>query len=233
MGTATSAGDGDWESRMLSNPGPWIRQCIWQGRNELVLEALGRYPKFLCARFSGNVTPLLAAAYAKQRDLAEKLLAMGAKLDYITAIALNRREIVETMLEQEPRLIHKQAPDRIGSLHVAAHFADGDLVSMLLSRGADANDSKNPKMITPIFFAWTEPLSNAEILLRAGADVNARSKHGFTPLHWAAKTGRIGYVRLLLAHGAFANAQTNGRQTAWAFAVRHGHREVASLLDSV
>jgi hypothetical protein len=130
---------------MLSNPGPWIRQCIWQGRNELVLEALGRHPKFLCARFSGNVTPLLAAAYAKQRDLAEKLLAMGAKLDYITAIALNRREIVETMLEQEPRLIQKQAPDRIGSLHVAAHFADGDLVSMLLSRGADANDSKNPK----------------------------------------------------------------------------------------
>jgi uncharacterized protein len=227
-----SASDAGWEAELGSNPRAGLLQCLWQGRREFVVDLLRRNPELLRARLSGNVTPLLAAAYARHYDLADGLLAMGAEMDYITAIALNRRIVVETMLDQQPNLIRKQAPDRIGCLHVAARFADGDLVSMLLLRGADVNDSRNPRRLTPIFFAWDQPFKNVEILILAGADVNARSKHGFTSLHFAAWQGRLEFVKVLLRHGAEPTAQTAGRQTPWSLAVRAGHRDVAALLSS-
>jgi ankyrin repeat protein len=219
-------------AKILSNPRYWLQQLIWRGDRDLVMEMLQNSPELLHARLSGNATPLLAAAYAQKTELAESFLAMGAKLDYITAIALNRRDTVEAMLNHDPELIHKQSPDRIGCLHVAVRFADYHLVSLLLARGANANDNRNPKKLTPIFMAWADPSNNANLLLQAGANVNAQSKHGFTPLHWAARSGRSEYVRWLLANGANAPAQTSGRQTAWTFAVRYKHHEIASILTS-
>lgn len=44
-------------------------------------------------------------------------------------------------------------------------------------------------------------------LLAQGANVNTRDQDGWTPLHWAADSGRTESVRLLLAKGANANAK--------------------------
>ncbi|MBL0159305.1 MAG: ankyrin repeat domain-containing protein [Bryobacterales bacterium] len=61
--------------------------------------------------------------------------------------------------------------------------------------------------------------------------MNARAKHGFTALHHAAAAGNTGFVAFLLTHGANAHAQTDARQTPWALAIRHGHRDVVALLE--
>jgi ankyrin repeat protein len=221
-----------WQAGTEPNPRPALLHAIWRGERALVLDALRDNPDLLRARLSGNRTPLLAAADGRQIDLANDLIELGAELDYITAIALNRRDVVEAMLDRRPSLIHKQAPYRVGCLHVATHLADGNLIGLLLSRGADPNDSRNPGRITPLFCVGNAPLENAETLILAGADVNARSKDRFTPLHLAGLRGRIEVVKLLLAHGARANAQTRARQTPWALAVRCGHREAAEVLQS-
>jgi len=53
--------------------------------------------------------------------------------------------------------------------------------------------------------------------LDAGVDVNAKDNIGFTPLHYAAQSGRKEIVELLIAKGADVNA-------------KNGHKEVAELL---
>ena len=156
---------------------------------------------------------------------------MGAKLDFISAIALKRKREIVAMLLANPSLIRRRSPDQFPAIHMAARYGDAEIVDLLLSKGADVNDQSNPRSLTPLFLAWNEPRENAELLLGRGANVHARSKHGFTVLHSAAGSGRLALVRLLLAHGACLTAQSDGRQTPWALAVRNGHRDVAALLN--
>ena len=55
----------------------------------------------------------------------------------------------------------------------------------------------------------------AELLLLHGADCNACDAHGTTPLHAAVYYGRLGLVRLLIAHGAEPNAVADAASLEW------------------
>ena len=46
----------------------------------------------------------------------------------------------------------------------------------------------------------------AELLIEKGADVNAKSNRGYTPLHEASDHGKIEIIDLLIAKGADVNA---------------------------
>jgi ankyrin repeat protein len=54
------------------------------------------------------------------------------------------------------------------------------------------------------------------LLLERGADVNARDKYGWTPLHFAADEDSTDTVRLLLGKGADANAKSTREKTVTA-----------------
>ena len=58
-----------------------------------------------------------------------------------------------------------------------------------------------------------------ERLVKAGADVNAELKPGFTPLMLAASFGRAEHLRLLLEAGAEVNVQTPGAPSALHYAL--------------
>ena len=72
------------------------------------------------------------------------------------------------------------------------------------------------------------------LLLEHGADVNARRKNGFTPLHIASIFGILEVVRLLLEHGADVKAEDNRSRTALRVAEdrpsRTGREEIKELL---
>jgi len=67
-------------------------------------------------------------------------------------------------------------------------------------------------------------------LLKQGADINARSKGGSTPLIWASINGHEGAVRLLLARGALVNARTRGGTTALLVASSVGNLKIVRIL---
>lgn len=60
----------------------------------------------------------------------------------------------------------------------------------------------NLKWANSTFFSRKMSLQVTELLLAAGANVNARDLWAFTPLHEAAAKGRREVCELLLAHGA-------------------------------
>jgi hypothetical protein len=73
-------------------------------------------------------------------------------------------------------------------------------------------------------------VQEAKRLLDEGADVNARTESGYTPLHWAAKFGYTEAASLLLERGADVNARKEDGSTPLSFAAMEGQTETAELL---
>jgi ankyrin repeat protein len=209
-------------------------QALWQvivlGDTPRTLSLIRGNPTLLSSRLPGNATPLMHAAYRRDAALAEGLIELGAKVDFITAVILGRTAMVGEMLERDLRLIRKRSPNGWSALHLAAAYGDAEMVRLLLSLGADPNDAPAKIGCTPLFWASSPPFEKAELLLAHGADINYRGKHGLTVLHSAAASGEEDWLEFLLAHGADAQLQTDARQTPWAIAVRYKKDRIAQKL---
>jgi len=67
-------------------------------------------------------------------------------------------------------------------------------------------------------------------LLQHGADVDAKDKREFTPLHYAAEKGYAEIAELLIEKGANVNATDTNKETPLHIAVLCGHKDVALAL---
>jgi ankyrin repeat protein len=76
----------------------------------------------------------------------------------------------------------------------------------------------------------------AKVLLKQGVDVDSKdSKHGRTPLSWAAENGHEVVVQLLLETGKVDvdSKDSSYGQTPLSWAAENGHEELAKLLHQV
>jgi ankyrin repeat protein len=72
-----------------------------------------------------------------------------------------------------------------------------------VEHGADVNARENKNGQTALMWAVAEKHSEvAQALITHGADLHIRSKNGFTPLLFAARSGDVASARVLLAAGA-------------------------------
>lgn len=85
--------------------------------------------------------------------------------------------------------------------------------------------------LTPLHLcAQEDRLQVAQLLLRAGAQKDTKTKQGYTPLHIACHHGRVNMVRLLIEQGAEVNPVTSAGYTPLHQAAQQGHVLVISLL---
>jgi ankyrin repeat protein len=111
----------------------------------------------------------------------------------------------------------------------------GDLATVraLIARGANVNVAQGDGMTALHWAAERGDSAIAVALLRAKANVRAKTRVGdYTPLHIAAKTGSAPVVRALLKAGSDANALTTSGATPLHFAAASGNpAAVQALLD--
>jgi ankyrin repeat protein len=68
------------------------------------------------------------------------------------------------------------------------------------------------------------------VLIDNGADVNAKTKGGFTALMEAARLDHKEVAKLLIDNKADVNAKENNGKTALMYAKEKNHKEIVSLL---
>jgi ankyrin repeat protein len=112
-------------------------------------------------------------------------------------------------------------------LMLAAIRGSLPMVQALVARGAAVNRAG----WTPLHYACSGPDNGvAAFLIARGADLNARSENGTTPLMMAARYGGGDLVPLLLKAGAEPRAANEQELTAADFATRGGRDAMAKEL---
>ena len=107
------------------------------------------------------------------------------------------------------------SPDGFTALHYAAFFGSPEAARALVAAGADiearsTNEEFAPEATRLDSAVAAGRMDNAEALLEAGADPNARQHGGFTPLMEAEQRGDFDLAELLIRHGAVAGRRGLG-----------------------
>eukprot|EP00900_Chrysochromulina_parva_P016745 jgi/Chrpa1/25071/Chrysochromulina_OHIO_Genome00002876-RA len=122
-------------------------------------------------------------------------------------------------------------------LIIAAMTGNDELVRWLLERGASVDLAGSRRFETPLMATVDMHVCNKDVLLtllKAGANVNARSRAGASALHFAAQNGddlRECAFELLKA-GADARAVDDTGRTAYEVAMSGHHYLLASTIQS-
>ena len=132
--------------------------------------------------------------------------------------------------------IDRVSNDGKTALHQAALYGKLETVRLLVNQGANVNLHDLFASYTPLHLAAAHAnrqivMEICAILLTAGADVNAQTKWGTTPLWSAAVAGRIELLEFLLSRGAELDVRDTEGRTPLIFIVKHPfHPDMLSFL---
>jgi uncharacterized protein len=153
----------------------------------------------------------------------------GGDTPLIMAAAYGKTMIVKFLLLKgaDPSLVGMQG---MTALYCAVEREDYAAFDALLDRGAPVNVAYSGNGFTPLLLACEQGFEEMAVrLIAAGADVNAASKNGRTPLMFVAyKNPRV--ARLLLDKGADIHAVDDMGRTALYEACGAGIAEIVELL---
>jgi quinoprotein dehydrogenase-associated probable ABC transporter substrate-binding protein len=152
-------------------------------------------------------TPLMYAAWIDSADFVRQLVARGAKVD-------------------------AGDDDGLTALGVAAQNAKPHALEALLSAGANINGPVGKGGYTPLMLAASSGSEEtAGLLIRHGADVNAKNAGGVTPLMVVAANNAAAIGSLLLKSGADPAVRDEDGRTAAAIAKSNNSTDVLKLLQ--
>jgi uncharacterized protein len=142
---------------------------------------------------------------------------------FLDAIKAGDLERVKEMISADPRLVDAQTGTGDSAVLTAVYHRHKEIANLLVARGAT---------LTLGEACAAGERERAERLLEEGADVNAYTPDGWTPIHLAAFFGHAKVAELLLACGANVTAVSKNPtgNTPLHAALAGSHPIVAGLL---
>jgi ankyrin repeat protein len=210
-------------------------EAVKKGDRSAVDRMLEADPSLLSAKDEHGTSAVLLAHYHGRSDVAAALLSRAPSLDVFEAATAGDATRVALLVDADHALADAMARDGYTPLGLAAFFKRRDAVKALLDRGATPSIASRDQAFTPLHSAVATDAGASDtdivrLLLEAGADPNAKSREGGTPLHTAAFTGDRESAELLLAYGADPNATDAKGHTPLDLARDRKNIEVAALL---
>jgi ankyrin repeat protein len=151
-----------------------------------------------------GLSGLMYAHYRGQGEVVAALRSGGRRMYMTEAAALGDLERVQRIANAWKESINHYSNDGYTPLQLACFFGHPAVAAFLLQNGADPGVvSKNVMRIQPIHAAVASRQAEiVQMLIEAGADVNAKQQDDFTPLMAALQNGDAKIAALLRQAGA-------------------------------
>jgi len=177
-------------------------------------------------------------------------------IDQFVGNAHGNLAVVQALLSQHPSLLNADASWHEHAIEAAAQTAQVEIIELLLAAGApldictaavmgmqdnveaflradpSAVHARGAHGIPLMYFPVIRgQIDIADLLLQRGADLNAASPGGITPLHGAVMFNQPGMAAWMLDHAAYPNLRYDGK-TPLAIAKEKGFIGLAELLTA-
>ena len=232
-----------------------IHRQIYRENFDEFMRLLDRYPQYInivnfSKAYKSYLTPLQYAVRLERDRFIDELLKRGADPTLPTLSEGNTLLHISPLLRITEKLIALNRIDietynfqgmtpllsQVSKTHIRR-----DVIYALLKAGANPNaEIPSTKMkALHILFQLPHPTSYQGILLAVLRDllehdkieVNARTRSGLTPLHFAVSGNNVQAIQMLLEHDDIeVNAQTNDGSTPLHFAVNSNNVQAVQML---
>jgi uncharacterized protein len=167
------------------------------------------------ARNQNGPSALMQARYEGRHELVELLRSKAGELDVFEAATLGDLPRLRELLTTDAALAKAFSGDGFTALHLATFFAQPESTEELLRSGADPNAvATNAMKVAVINSAAASGRADlVKMVLRAGANPNARQRMGYTALHAAAAHDDLEMAQALLDAGADPALKNDEGQT--------------------
>ena len=177
----------------------------------------------LNAKAEGDATPLHVAIVAGQVEYVKALVSAGADIKaqavkghtpLHTAVTCENFEIVKCLVSGRAD-INAKSDAGYTPLHLAVIKGYDKIVEYLVSENTDVNTTDKERCGTPLHSAAANNIDVkiAQMLIKAGAKVNAKDFAGVTPLDLAIPNNNVKFAKALVEAGADVNSPDNKGST--------------------
>ena len=181
----------------------------------------------------------LHLAAQKDADMARVLIDSGADLETRESCDLSPLQvaILRRCLRTVEVLLRAGAGVNVADTHgrtcviLAAHGGDTEIVCTLLCMpDVEVDQGDNNGRTALHHAAYKKQADVVQLLIDAGADIEAKDTYRWPPLHKATEGGRLDIVKMLVSAGADVRAPDDNGHTCIFPASRQGHTDIVRYL---